>query len=286
VLELVSATRESLPAGVGVAMPSLRADTMSSELAQALRRPRETSLTVAIEAGTTLRRQAINKHLSDTEIQACFAQLAAAGWHKFKLYFMCGFANEAFEEMDAIADSVASILSTIRENGQRRPRLNVSISVLVPKAHTPLQWQAMERPEITREKQARLAAKLRSLGGAVKLHWHDPQQAVIEALLSRGGRELAGLVAAAMHAQQTLLSDYFDYDVWEQLLAQHDIDLDQQVFRERVKDEPLPWDHIDRGVRRDYLWDEWQAYLNGKPTPPCHEECTACGLGCGGPLFG
>ncbi len=283
--ELLDAVRAALPAGVGVSLPSLRADAISAKLAEAMRRPRETSLTVAIEAGGEAMRTAINKHVSDADVEATFTHLLAAGWQKFKLYFMCGFAGEPLEAVDAVADTIGGILRLARQGGYRRPRLNVSVSVLVPKAHTPLQWQAMERPELTHEKQARLRRALRPFGGAVRLSWHDARQAVIEALLSRGGRQLADLIEAAMHAGQTLLSDHFDYEVWERLLEGHGIDLDRQVFRERGKDEPLPWDHIDRGVHKDYLWDEWQAYLSGEPTPPCHEECTACGLDCGGPLF-
>lgn len=286
IAELIAAVKAALPAGVGVSLPSLRADAMSAKLAEAMRRPRETSLTIAIEAGGEQTRAAINKHVSEADVQATFSHLLAAGWHKFKLYFMCGFAGEPLEAVDAIAETIGGILKLARDGGHRRPRLNVSVSVLVPKAHTPLQWQAMERPELTHEKQQRLRRALKRFGGAVRLSWHDARQAVIEALMSRGGRELADLIEAAMRTDQTLLSDYFDYEVWERLLAEHHIDLDQQVFRARGKDEPLPWDHVDRGVLKSYLWDEWQAYLSGEPTPPCHEECTACGLGCGAPLFG
>jgi len=282
---LVSAVRTALPADVGVALPSLRADAMSAELAQLVRRPRETSLTVAIEAGDEQRRTAINKRVTDSDIRDTFKYLLAAGWHKFKLYFMCGFAGEPLEAMDAIAATIADVLSLAREGGYRRPQLRVTLSVLVPKAHTPLQWQAMEDPELTAEKQRRLRRALKKLGGNVRLHWHDPRQAVIEALLSRGGRELAGLLEAAMRAGQTLLSDNFEYSIWERLLAEHGVDLQAQVFRERALDEPLPWDHIDRGVRKDYLWKEWQAYQAGESTPPCHEKCRACGLGCAGALF-
>lgn len=285
VTELVEAVKAALPAGVGVSLPSMRADAMSARLAAAMRRPRETSLTIAIEAGNEAMRTAINKHVSDADVEATFSHLLAAGWHKFKLYFMCGFAAEPLEAVDSIAETIGGILRLARRGGYRRPRLNVSVSVLVPKAHTPLQWQAMERTELTRQKQSRLRRMLKPFGGAVRLSWHDARQAVIEALLSRGGRELADVIEAAMHAGQTLLSDHFDYEVWERLIDEHGIDLDRQVFRERAKDEPLPWDHVDRGVRKDYLWDEWQAYQAGEPTPPCHEECTACGLGCGGPVF-
>lgn len=286
IAELVASVKETLSPGIGVALPSLRADAMSAQLAELIRRPRETSLTIAIEGGSDALRCAINKRVSSEDIRSTFRHLVAAGWHKFKLYFMCGFAGEPLEAMDDIAQVVDSIFSIAREQGQRRLKLRISMSVLVPKAHTPLQWQAMEHPEATREKQRRLKYLLKRFGRAVELSWHDVEQAAIEALLSRGGRELAPVVEDATLAGQTLLSDYFDFDVWLELLERHGIDLEQQVYSERRLDQPLPWDHIDRGVEKDYLWREWQAFQHGQSTPPCHEQCTTCGLGCDAPLFG
>jgi len=283
--ELVTAVKAALPSAVGVAMPSLRADRMSTELAQLLRRPRETSITIAIETGSELLRRAINKRLTDEGIYHTFENLMQAGWHKFKLYFMCGFQDETLAEMDSIASLISRILSIARENDYRRPRLRISIAVLVPKPHTPLQWQAMERPEITRTKQQHLRQQLRRYGKVVQLSWHDAEQSVIEALLARGGRELAPVVAAACQAGQTMPSDNFDFAVWKRLLDECQVNLEHEVFRARARDEALPWDHIDRDVRKDYLWEEWQAYLRGESTPHCHEECTGCGVGCATPLF-
>lgn len=284
-IELIQRVKAALPPGVGVAVPSLRADAMSARLAELLRRPRETSLTIALEAGGEQLRCAINKRVTADDVRATFTHLMTAGWHKFKLYFMCGFAGEQLEAMDETAELIDGLFGLARELGARRPQFNVSMSVLVPKAHTPLAWQAMERPELTKHKQQRLRELLRKPRGAVKLSWHDTGEAVIEALLSRGGRELAGLIEAASRAGQVLLSDNFDYAIWEQLLADQGINLDEQVFTERDPQAPQPWDHIDRGVGRQFLEQQWQAYQLGVASPPCHERCTACGLGCAGPLF-
>jgi radical SAM family uncharacterized protein len=285
VRELVAAVKDALPGGVGVAVPSLRADKIGVELAHLLRRPRETSLTIAVEAGGERLRCAINKRVTDTDVLNTFAELMAAGWHKFKLYFMCGFHGEPPEAMDEIANLVYRIFDLARDRGLRRPRLHVSVAVLVPKAHTPLQWQALERPEETAAKLARLRARFKCLAGAMKLSWHDERQSLIEALLSRGGRELAPLVEAACLAGQTLLSDHFDHEVWERLLTEHGVSLEQQLFRARTRDEALPWDHIDRLVGKAFLWKQWEAYQAGEETPGCQTECLACGVGCGCSVF-
>jgi radical SAM family uncharacterized protein len=285
VAELVAAVAAALPANVGIALPSLRADRMSAELALAMRRPRETSLTIAIEAGNPALRQAIKKNVTDADVAATLEHLLAAGWHKFKLYFMCGFAGEELPAMDDIAALITRIFDAARAQGHRRPRLNVSLSVLVPKPHTPLQWQAMERPELTREKQRRLAGLLKRYGGSVTLRWHEAEKSIIEALLARGGRELAPVIEAAYRAGQALLDDNFNFRAWQDALAQCGVSLEDEVYRERTPDETLPWEHMDNGVAKAYLWREWQAYQRGEGGEPCHVECTHCGVGCGGAIL-
>jgi radical SAM family uncharacterized protein len=285
IAELIQEVAAALPADVGIALPSLRADMMSAALAIAVRRPRETSLTIAIEAGNDALRQALKKNVTDADVLATFDHLMAAGWHKFKLYFMCGFAGEPLSAMDDIAGLLARIFSLARERGYRRPRMNISLNVLVPKPHTPLQWQAMERPEAAREKQRRLAGLLSRFGRAVTLHWHDAERSVIEALLARGGSELAPVIASAFRAGQTLLDENFDYSVWLKALEEHGVSLEDQVFRERRLEEPLPWDIMDNGVGKQYLWREWQAYQRGEGGPPCQVECTHCGIGCGSAIL-
>jgi radical SAM-linked protein len=44
----------------------------------------------------------------------------------------------------------------------------------------------------------------------------------------------------------------------------------------------LPWDHIDTGLKKTHLIQEWELALNGKSSPPCSErdcaECKGCSL--------
>jgi hypothetical protein len=249
-----------------------------------MRRPRESSLTVAVEAGSDSMRRAIRKGVTEEDVIQTFDLLMAAGWHKFKLYFMQGFSGEPLEAMDDIGGLIGRILAMAREKGHRRPRLTVSVSVLVPKPHTPLQWQGMERPEDSREKQRRLAGLLKRYGGAVAYKHHDAYESIAETLLSRGGREMAALVMAAHKRGQTL-GDSFAWPAWVEAIEECGINLDSEVFSDREYGAPLPWDHISRGVGRKYLWREWEYYHSGDANPACHVECTSCGLGCAAPVF-
>ncbi|MCC7478268.1 TIGR03960 family B12-binding radical SAM protein [bacterium] len=285
VFDMIEAVKAAVPEDVSVGLPSLRADRMSAELANMMRKKRESSLTIAVEAGSDAARRAIRKGVTEEDVLHTFDFLMAAGWHKFKLYFMMGFAGEPLSAMDDIAGLVAKIMDLARAKGYRRPRLVISCSVLVPKPHSPLQWQGMERPEQTREKQRRLKFLLARFGRSVEFKHHDSAESVIETLVSRGGREIAAVVYSAFRLGQSLPSDYFSYSAWAEACAEHGIDIEHEVHREREYDEALPWDHVSRGVGRKYLWREWEYYHSGDANPACHVECTSCGLGCNAPVF-
>jgi len=285
IFELVEAVKRELPPHTGVALPSLRADVISARLATAMRQPRETSATVAIEAGGEALRRAIRKGVSQQDIDETFTYLLQAGWHKFKLYFMCGFAGEAPEAVDDIAALISRLLGLSWTHGQRRPRITLSLAVVVPKPHTPLQWQALDRPEITAARQQRLLDGLRRYRKLVDVSWHDYEQAAIEALLARGGRECANVVETAWRRGQILQSDNFSFPQWLAAMNECNVSLEHEVYRTRAQDEVLPWEHISRDVDKSFLWGEWQAYLRGEDGPPCTEECSGCGVGCAAPVF-
>ncbi len=285
VFDMIEAVKAAVPEDVSVGLPSLRADRMSAELANMMRKKRESSLTIAVEAGSDAARRAIRKGVTEEDVLHTFDYLMAAGWHKFKLYFMMGFAGEPLSAMDDIAGLVAKIMDLARAKGYRRPRLVISCSVLVPKPHSPLQWQAMEQPEQTREKQRRLKFLLVRWGRSVEFKHHDSAESVMETLVSRGGREIAAVIENAYRRGQSLPSDYFDYSAWEAACQDCGVDIEHEVHRDRAYDEALPWDHVSRGVGRKYLWREWEYYHSGDANPACHVECTSCGLGCNAPVF-
>jgi len=53
-------------------------------------------------------------------------------------------------------------------------------------------------------------------------------------------------------------------------------------MRERGRNEVFPWEVIDLGVKREYLWEEYQRALREQSTPKCEpeESCRRCGA-CG-----
>ncbi len=269
--------------GIALQLPSLRMDAMSREIATGMRGGRETSITFAIEAGSQRLRDAINKGITEDDIFATLDAALAAGWHKFKLYFMCGFAGETMEDVEAIGTLVRKMAGYAGARSKKPPRFHVSQSVLVPKPVTPFQWQAMERPEETVQKQIALRKMLSAIK-SVRFNWHDAGASALEALLSRGDRRMSGALFRAHKAgilPPTLVEGFMDIEPWFEFCRAEGIDCEKSLYEEWDKSAPLPWGHINHFVTRKFMAGEASKSLRGKTTPNCNEKCVHCGLPCG-----
>lgn len=65
---------------------------------------------------------------------------------------------------------------------------------------------------------------------------------------------------------------------WRQLFRQNGVEPAEYV-RKRDKDEMFPWDIVDHGMKRNYLWAEYQRALKEKKTEACDtQSCKRCGV--------
>lgn len=272
---------------VSVALPSMRVNTLTGELAAIIQRVRKTGFTIAPEAGTQRLRNVINKGITDDDILRTVEDAFAAGWELIKLYFMIGLPTETAEDIEGAIDLVhrarqlarkAAKQRASRTRGSSRARLNVSFSSFVPKAHTPFQWERFLAREQIAAIQKQLQDRIRHR--AIQLKWHDADASYLEAIFARGDRRLgpALLEAHRLGCKFDGWREHFDLPVWMQAFANVGLDPDWYAFRDRERDTRLPWDHIDTGVSRDYLWQERQAALQARSTPPCDEHCRRCGV--------
>lgn len=262
------------PARVAVSFPSLRADTLTPELTEQIKRVRKTGFTIAPEAGTQRLRDVINKNLTDEEIKNAVSTAYAAGWRNIKLYFMVGLPTETDEDVEGIA----RLTHEVKNIAGRRADVTASIGIFIPKPHTPFQWAAMIRPEEAWEKVKRLKDRLRRPG--IKVRWQDPKVSLVEALLSRGNRSVSRVIRAAFESGCRMdgWSDSFDYEKWMQAAADTGQDLEAALFTERDPAEALAWDHVDVRIEKEFLAREWSRALAAKSTRPCAPgECHMCG---------
>jgi radical SAM family uncharacterized protein len=278
----------------GLSLPSTRVDAFNITLANELsRNGRRSGLTFAPEGGTERMRKVINKMVTEEDLIRTVSTAYASGWRQVKLYFMCGLPTEADEDVVAIADLARKAVAAGREaTGRRDIRCTVSIGGFIPKPHTPFQWAAQCGHEIVDARLRKLGSALRAspgYGRAVGYRYHDGKPSIVEGLLSRGDRRVSRVIKAAWEggARFDGWSEHFSFERWERAcrdaLAAEPVDLDWYTTRERDYNEVLPWDHLDAGLDRDWLWQDWRdavdpagaAEVEDCRWTPCY-DCGVC----------
>lgn len=269
---------------IKLSLPSLRMDAFSVELADRLEKLGRGGLTFAPEAGTQRLRDVINKGISASDIETTFDEVFSRGWEKIKLYFMMGLPTETDRDLEAIIDLSRAARARAKSHGTRA-RIGVSVAGFVPKPHTPFQWD----PQDTVEELARKGNLLKRMSrqAGLSLNYHEPAQTFLEGVFARGDRSLSSVIEEAwrMGARFDGWSECFDTQVWMNAFSACKIDPLYFTARERGKDEQFPWEVIDTGVSRSFLFSEREKALAGALSPDCREgDCLACGWqGCGCP---
>lgn len=270
---------------LNIALPSLRIDAFSLDVMSKIQDVKKSSLTFAPEAGSQRMRDVINKGLSEEEILRGAGEAFHGGWKRVKLYFMLGLPGENDEDITAIAelaDKIAAVYFELpKEQRNGRPEITASTSFFVPKPFTPFQWAPMQTASYFEEKRKFLTGKVKEQINQRSIHYicHDAVTSELEGLFARGDRRLSVLIEKAYRKGCIFdaWTDYFRPDVWEELLQECGIDRNFYNYRERDKDEIFPWDILDIGVRKSFLWNEFENAKQGKVTPDCAAKCSGCG---------
>jgi radical SAM family uncharacterized protein len=269
-----------------LSLPSTRVDAFNVVLAEELsRNGRKSGLTFAPEGGSERLRRVINKMVSEEDLIRTVTTAYAGGWRQVKLYFMCGLPTETDDDVLQIARMAKEVIRAGREaSGQRDIRCTVSIGGFVPKPHTPFQWAAQLDHESTDRRLEQLKQAIgrdRSIG----FRYHDGKPGIIEGLLSRGDRRVGAVIEEVVRLGGRMdgWSEHFSYDRWlaaaETALAGTGVDLDWYTTRERTYSEVLPWDHLDAGLDREWLWSDWQDALKARELDDCRwTPCYDCGV--------
>ncbi|MGD9217285.1 MAG: radical SAM protein [Desulfobacteraceae bacterium] len=252
---------------------SLRADALDDELIDALKSGRLKTATIAPETGSIRMRTVINKGLDEEDILSAAEKLVAGGIPNLKLYFMVGLPTEQEEDVQAIVELVKQIKHRFLRSSQTRGRMGtitVSLNCFVPKPFTPFQWSAMDGVGVLKGKIKKVKGGLKKVSN-VRVHADVPRWAYIQALLSRGDRRVGQLLTLAHENSGN----------WPQTFKSSQINADFYVHRKRTQQELLPWDFIDHGIDKKFLWKEYTRAVAGRSTPPCPMDpnsCKICGV--------
>ncbi len=274
----------------GLSLPSTRVDAFNVTLANELSRGgRRSGLTFAPEGGSERLRRVINKMVSHEDLIRTVTTAYSAGWRQVKLYFMCGLPTETDDDVLEIARMAQDVIRAGRTaTGTKDVRCTVSIGGFVPKPHTPFQWAAQAGAETIDRRLKALRGAINSdrvVGKAIGFRYHDGKPGIVEGLLSRGDRRVGAVIRAVWEDGGRFdgWSEHFSYDRWaracERVLPAHGLDLDWYTTRERGETEVLPWDHLDSGLDKEWLWADWQDALAGQEQDDCRwTPCFDCGV--------
>jgi radical SAM superfamily enzyme YgiQ (UPF0313 family) len=247
--DLEEVCSEIVKRGGRISMSSVRPGRIGDRLLGILVRGGLKSLTVAPETPAERLQRRLNKEIHAPDLLR-FAECArAAGLKELKLYYLFGIEGETAADRQAIVEEVRNVASKIA--------VRVSVGPLVPKARTPLQWAAMEGEGDLRNGYYMLRKSIARIPRA-RISGQSIRGAIVEAALSRGDRALTPHLVAGKLPRAVI---------------------ERYALRRRGEHEPFPWEHIGVGVKREYLWAEYQKYRRGGLTSPCIPgECISCGV--------
>ncbi|WP_106250489.1 TIGR03960 family B12-binding radical SAM protein [Nonomuraea fuscirosea] len=269
-----------------LSLPSTRVDAFNIDLANEFsRNGRRSGLTFAPEGGSERMRKVINKMVTEEDLIRTVSTAYSQGWRQVKLYFMCGLPTEEDEDVLGIADLAKKVIQAGREaTGSRDIRCTVSIGGFVPKPHTPFQWAGQADHETVDRRLKALRDSLRGdkqYGRAIGFRYHDGKPSIVEGLLSRGDRRVGAVIRAVWEDGGRFdgWSEHFSYERWMSAAEKAGVDVGWYTTREREENEILPWDHLDAGLDREWLWQDWQEAVSGAEVEDCRwTPCYDCGV--------
>lgn len=235
------------PRHVGVSMPSLRVRETLALLPAMATSVRKGGLTIAVEAASEKLRRVINKPITDADLLSAVRSAYEEGFKRVKLYFMAGFESETEDDIERIVDLSLRISELKREVDRKAADVNVTVSWLVPKPHTPFGFMG-QRPKEYFENACRIILDRKKVLKAkfVNFKFHDIETSILEAVFARGDRRLADVIQTAydLGARFDLWTEEFDNSIWQKAFAQHDLDADLAAQKSFTTDDTLPWQHL------------------------------------------
>ncbi len=255
---------------------SLRADALNETLLELLATSKLKTAAIAPDGGSERLRRVINKGISQDDCLVAAEALVDIGVRNLKLYFMIGLPTETEDDLNEMVELVRLVQERIAGIGQARGRLTqitLSINCFVPKAWTPFQFHGSFVLRDLKAKVKFLRKKFKGFNN-LKLLFDQPQHAFFQSMLARGDRRVGELLYEIVQSERN----------WRQVCKANGVNPDFYAARLRGRDEVFPWEIVDHGLSRNFLWNEYQLALQAKSSRGCEiakvKGCKRCGV-CG-----
>lgn len=255
------------------ALSSLRADGLTEDFLEFLRRTGTRSVTLAVEGASQRLRRSMNKHFSERVFLDVVARMSRLQFNTLKLYMITGWPEESEEDWREFEAFLKEVDAARRAGQGRRGKgievVSLSVSCLVPKPWTALQWSPMPTEQWFKHAMKRLKGIVSRFKG-MRFSGENPGQARAQAFFSRGGEDIFPCVeSAAEHGMAEAMRSHAGL-------------VDAVLETSFPKDYVFPWDRLDIGVSKAFLWSEWTKYRHAVMTPPCPAsgcgDCRLCGM--------
>lgn len=255
---------------VKASFSSLKASSPSPAIFEIIRESGQKTVTIAPEVGSEELRFAINKKVLDEKYFTFTEKALESGAENIKLYFLIGLPGETEEDIKAIAQMTQKFSEIGRKFWRERGvkgEIHVSVNPVIAKPFTPFQWYGLNPKSVIERKLRLLQKELKRVKG-VKLTYEKVKDAILQAIVSRGDTRVGE--AAVISVTERI--------PFRKALKELGLPFEELYTREREKDELFPWDVVESGINREYLWREYQLVYEKRSTPTCFPGCSVCGL--------
>ena len=249
---------------VGLSLPSLRVDQQLKLVPKLVASVRKGGLTIAVEAANEKLRQIINKPLKDEDLFSGVEAAYRAGWQRLKLYFIVGLPGETEQDIKQIVHLSFELGKLRKKIDDKTGQINITISWLVPKPHTPLSWLAQKPKSYFEQAKQLILDEKRKLGAKfLQFKFHNINRNVLESAIGRGDRRLCNVIEAAWQngARFDLWNECFDIERWQKAFDKFGIDIETAAQRQFNPAEILPWEHLG-GPDKKYLLTHLNEAMN------------------------
>lgn len=240
-------TRYLLDRGARCSFASLRADSLSDAVVDAIQASGQETLTLAPETGDVDLRWFIHKKMKDEALLRAVEKGVERGVRNFRLYFMLGIPGETPANLDATIAIIAEVHRMVRERARAGSTLSVSVSQFVPKAGTPFQWMPLAPAEAVEAGMKRIADRFRKAPG-LKVHTESPRWCRIQGLLARGDRRLGRVLERLEWSDSN--------SAWSKAMRAEGLNMDACLYGPRDPETPMPWDVVQAPELRGRLQAE------------------------------
>lgn len=253
---------------IKMSVASLRADSLTTALVEALHHSGHKTITLAPEAGSARMRRIINKGIDDGHLYASVDMAIKAGIPNIRLYIMIGLPFEQEEDITAISEMAVNIKRHMEQLGSKG-KLTLSINPFIPKPFTPFQWLPMTDIKKVEARFKLIQGALRPQKG-IELLVESFKEAYIQAILARGDRRLSKVLFDAVQNGGG--------KTFRRMMKKNDLDENFYLYRERSVEEIMPWQTLHMGFEITYLAQELLNAKSEKFTQRCVEGCKRCGV--------